>query len=124
MQAILWNFDRSLVQPRVPAPPPPQSTLSTRTDYDIHVTVRFTKSGRFSFLVTWLSLMKFSSCKPWHLLDGFQAVRKTIPCQEANTTHPLLRYIPETRNLSVAKVMGKIILQVHTEPYAIYTDGC
>lgn len=73
------------------------------------------------FLFTWFSLMKVSSCKPGHLLDSFQAVMKIVPCQKANTTHPLLRYIHEIRDVSEAKVMGKIIVQVRTEPYTIYT---
>lgn len=97
VQAVLWNFYWRLIQPRVSPPMVNQS-------YDTHITVSWTRSGRSSLLFTQFSLVKFSSCKSWNLLDAFQAVKKTVPCQKANTTHPLLRYIPKTRNLSVAKV--------------------
>lgn len=45
-------------------------------------------------LFMWFSLMKFSSCKSWHLLDGFQVVRKTVPCQKAKHYSPSTEVYP------------------------------
>lgn len=92
MHAFFGTLSEAWYSPESPHPTPGQP-------FQPELTMPFTSlwggQGLGDFLLfMWFSLMKFSSCKSWHLLDGFQAVRKTVPCQKAKHYSPSTEVYP------------------------------